>query len=65
MKSRSLQKVKENYLRNYKDIMFRAYSVWPFAQALNFFLIPLKFRLVFGAVVAFFWNIYFSYKVNQ
>lgn len=65
MKSQSLQKVKENYLRNFKDLMLNAYKVWPLAQTINFFLIPLKFRLVFGAVVAFFWNIYFTYKVNQ
>lgn len=29
MKSRSLEKVKDNYLRNYKEILINSYKVWP------------------------------------
>ena len=47
MKSRNFENVKENYKRNYKELMINAYKLWPLAQSINFFLIPLKFRFVF------------------
>ncbi|CAM9438249.1 unnamed protein product [Ectocarpus fasciculatus] len=35
-------------------------SVWTAAQLINFKLIPIEYRPVFGNVVAFWWNIYLS-----
>lgn len=65
MKSKSYLMVKENYKRNYLDLMLNALKFWPFVQTVNFFLIPLKFRVLFGSVAALFWNIYLSWKINQ
>ena len=35
-------------------------QVWTVAQAVNFQLVPLDYRVLFGNVVALWWNIYLS-----
>ena len=35
-------------------------QVWTAAQAVNFTYVPIKFRPLFGSVVALWWNIYLS-----
>lgn len=35
-------------------------QVWTVAQAVNFQVVPLEYRVLFGNMVALWWNIYLS-----
>jgi hypothetical protein len=49
------------YLCMYECIITHAIvKVWTVAQAVNFQLVPLDYRVLFGNVVALWWNIYLS-----
>ena len=41
-------------------ILHAIVKVWTVAQAVNFQLVPLDYRVLFGNVVALWWNIYLS-----
>jgi hypothetical protein len=40
--------------------LFTNWKVWTVAQAINFKLVPLEYRVLFGNCVALWWNIYLS-----
>ena len=41
------------------------YKLWPAAQVVNFYVIPLKFRVNFSNIVSLFWNTYVSWLANR
>ena len=41
------------------------YKLWPAAQLVNFYVIPLKFRVNFSNIVSLFWNTYVSWLANR
>lgn len=41
------------------------YKLWPAAQLVNFYIIPLKFRVNFSNIVSLFWNTYVSWLANR
>ena len=45
------------------DVILNNYKVWPLAQFLNFYYIPMVFRLGFSNIVGFFWTIFVNYRV--
>jgi protein Mpv17 len=46
--------------RNYIPALKANWKVWPLVQCINFYLVPLQYRLVFVNVVALGWNAYLS-----
>jgi hypothetical protein len=38
----------------------RCIQVWTVAQAVNFQVVPLEYRVLFGNMIALWWNIYLS-----
>lgn len=66
LKTRSTQEVKQEIKRSYVKLLKLNYTFWPFVQMLNFYFIPLAYRVVFGSCAALIWNTLFSYKLyNQ
>lgn len=57
--------IKEDIEQNYLDILAVNYTIWPFAQAINFSLIPLRFQVLFVQIIALFWNTYLSWKTQK
>jgi len=55
----------ENFPTDYPRLIFGSWTVWPWVQVANFTLIPLEFRVLFGNVVAVFWNTYVSRISNR
>lgn len=53
--------VKEKLDKNYKTALTSNYMLWPFAQAVNFKLVPLEHRVLFVNVISIGWNCYLSY----
>jgi peroxisomal membrane protein 2 len=43
------------------SIIVASWSLWIPAMAVNFSVVPLKFQVLFGNIVALLWNIYLSY----
>ncbi|ESO08594.1 hypothetical protein HELRODRAFT_169468 [Helobdella robusta] len=48
--------------QDYFLILFNGYKVWPLAQLINFYIIPLQHRILFVNMVALFWNVYLAFK---
>ncbi|XP_068199506.1 protein Mpv17 isoform X2 [Antennarius striatus] len=51
--------------RDYMDALLSNYSLWPAIQIVNFYFIPLQYRLVLVQIVAIGWNSYLTWKVNK
>ncbi|XP_069461598.1 protein Mpv17 [Ambystoma mexicanum] len=51
--------------RDYKDTLIVNYYIWPAAQILNFYFVPLHHRLAVVQIVAIVWNVYLSWKANK
>lgn len=49
-----------NLSQNYSVALLRNYQIWPFIQAVNFYYVPLAYRLLFTQAVALGWNTYLS-----
>ena len=43
------------------DTLYQAYKVWPLAQFLNFYFVPLPYRVLFSNMVGLVWNVALSY----
>lgn len=52
--------VKMRLENNYTTALMANYKLWPVAQALNFTIIPLNYRVIFVNFVAIGWNAYLS-----
>lgn len=64
-KGYSTIEVKEHLQDKYSDILLTNYKVWPFVQLVNFYFLPLEYRVLFVQCVAVVWNTYLSWKINQ
>ncbi|XP_055491475.1 protein Mpv17 isoform X4 [Leucoraja erinacea] len=51
--------------QNYTNALMSNYTIWPAAQLLNFYFIPLKHRLAVVQIVALVWNTYLSWMANK
>ncbi|XP_066560808.1 mitochondrial inner membrane protein Mpv17 isoform X2 [Amia ocellicauda] len=51
--------------RDYPDALISNYYLWPPVQIVNFYFIPLHYRLAVVQVVAIIWNSYLSWKANK
>jgi len=60
-----VDEVKREAHKNYFDILITNYKVWPFVQVFNFWVVPLRYRVIFVQVIAIFWNTYLSYMLNR
>lgn len=58
--SLSVNKTVREIKNAFAAALFANWKVWTVAQAVNFKLVPLDLRVLFGNVVALWWNIYLS-----
>lgn len=63
LKTRTIGEVKKEIDQNYFTLLKLNYSFWPFVQVLNFYFIPLAYRVLFGSSAALAWNAIFSYRL--
>ncbi|KAE9551972.1 hypothetical protein FO519_004824 [Halicephalobus sp. NKZ332] len=50
--------------RNYWEIYKHSILYWPFVQIVNFYFVPLNFRVVLIQIAALAWNTFLSYKTQ-
>ncbi|KRX02427.1 hypothetical protein PPERSA_10044 [Pseudocohnilembus persalinus] len=47
------------------DVMTSNWTIWPAAQMINFYFIPLQFRVLWANGVGLAWNVVLSYLANK
>ena len=50
--------------RDWWSVFTTGLKVWPATQLLNFYFVPLNFRIMVVQTVALLWNTYLSWKIN-
>lgn len=50
---------------SYFDILLTGYQIWPAVQVVNFYFIPIQYRVLLVQAVAVVWNTYLSWKLNS
>lgn len=63
LKTQSLEETKNELHNSYFSLLKLNYSFWPFVQVINFYFIPLTYRVLFGSSAALAWNTIFSYRL--
>ncbi|KAK9712149.1 hypothetical protein K7432_007351 [Basidiobolus ranarum] len=57
----SWEGIKEKFEKAYVPGLLGNYQLWPLAQLVNFFYVPLSLRVPFSSTVGIFWNAYLSW----
>lgn len=61
----SMDIIKANISRDFKDILLTGWSIWPAAQMINFYIVPFNLRPLVVSFVALFWNTYLAWKTSR
>lgn len=56
---------KEKLSKEYFNTLMGCYKLWPGVQLINFYIIPLKFRVNFTNVVSLGWNTYVAWVAHR
>ncbi|KAK2145063.1 hypothetical protein LSH36_705g01020 [Paralvinella palmiformis] len=51
----------EKCKKDWKEVVVANWKIWPAAQTINFYFVPLNWRLIYVNVIAVFWNTYLAY----
>jgi len=61
----SPEKALTKFKNEYVEIMINAYKLWPWVQLVNFYFVPLHYRLIFVQCFALIWNTYLSFATHR
>lgn len=65
LKGVSLKEVRDELERSYLGLLSMNYMYWPFVSMINFYFVPLTYRVVVGSTAALIWNTAVSYKLTR
>uniref|UniRef100_A0A914VLX5 Mitochondrial inner membrane protein Mpv17 n=1 Tax=Plectus sambesii TaxID=2011161 RepID=A0A914VLX5_9BILA len=55
----------DHWKKEFKGYMLASWKVWPMVQLVNFYLVPLQYRILVVQTVALFWNTYIAYRTQK
>ncbi|XP_041361077.1 protein Mpv17-like [Gigantopelta aegis] len=61
LRGESVEQIKTMLKRDYKSVLLNNYKLWPAAQIINFYFMPLHHRVLFVNFVALGWNTYLAW----
>lgn len=61
----SMDEFKVKMERNFRDLYIAEWIVWPTAQYINFYVLPLKYRVLYDNVISLLFDVYMSNVVNK
>jgi len=65
MDGHSRDKIEARIRKDYYDIMIANWKLWPIVATVNFYFVPLNYRLPVVALVSLFWNVYYTWKLGD
>ncbi|KAK0403125.1 hypothetical protein QR680_016729 [Steinernema hermaphroditum] len=65
LENRSLRSATHSVQHQIGPVLLANYKLWPFVQLLNFYVVPLQYRIVLLQFVGIFWNAYISYATQN
>ncbi|BFZ11137.1 hypothetical protein BsWGS_14176 [Bradybaena similaris] len=65
LRMESLDITVEKLKRDYVPILLNNYKIWPAAQVINFYFLPLQHRVLFVNFVALWWNTYLAWASEK
>jgi protein Mpv17 len=60
----STNDIKDNIEKNYLAVYQNSLKLWPAAQVVNFYVVPLHFRLLYLNCISLIWNTYLAGKTK-
>ena len=65
LSGRNLEEIKMNLKQNYPGALKANYYIWPAVQMVNFYFVPLHYRVIVVNCIALFWNTYMAHVLNK
>ncbi|KAK7475646.1 hypothetical protein BaRGS_00033139 [Batillaria attramentaria] len=65
LRGENKEEITEKVKRDYLTILINNYKIWPAAQAINFYFLPLQHRVLFVNFIALFWNTYLAWVTER
>ncbi|KAK0066102.1 protein Mpv17 [Biomphalaria pfeifferi] len=65
LKGETIQEIKNKFQKEFFPLLFTSYKVWPLAQLINFYVLPLQHRVLFVNCVALGWNTYLAWVTER
>ncbi|KAK9711915.1 hypothetical protein K7432_007461 [Basidiobolus ranarum] len=65
LESATWEGIRDKFNKTYLPALTANYQLWPLAQMINFFYVPLKLRVPFASTVGVFWTAYLSWLNSQ
>ncbi|ESO96612.1 hypothetical protein LOTGIDRAFT_143853 [Lottia gigantea] len=65
LKGETFTEIKEKFKQLFVPILISNYKIWPAAQLVNFYFMPLQHRVLFVNFVALGWNTYLAWKSEK
>lgn len=62
---KSVRQISTEFKEKIVSLYLTDWTVWPAAQAINFFFIPSRFRVVYVSTMYFLWDIFLSYVKHR
>lgn len=64
LKTFSIHGIQQELERSYFDLLKMNYKFWPMVSIINFYFVPLTYRVLFGSSAALLWNTAVSYRLS-
>lgn len=65
LRNDKIRSIGDKLVRDFKPMLITSYGIWPAVQMFNFYLCPLRHRILTINIVGLFWNVYMAWKSER